>query len=340
LPRGVALFNPLPARSLAENGRIGELSVARILVTGAGGFIGRGLCHGLAARGHRVTAGLRGALFPAAPPIAGAESRVLGEIAPGRDWSGVLGDVDIVIHLAQRAHRRAARRALADEPEAAAALARGAASAGVGRLLYMSSIKAMGEATPPGRAFRADDPPCPEDAYGRAKLASERALAEIAAQTGLELVILRPPLVYGPGVGGNFRALVRLAGSGLPLPFAPLDNRRSLIFLDNLVDLVAVAALHPAAAGRVLLAADGVDLSTPELIRILARGQGGVVRLFTLPDAVFAALRRLPTLGPAVDRLSLSLQVDDGATRAALGWSPPFAAEAGLLATARAVAPR
>jgi nucleoside-diphosphate-sugar epimerase len=319
--------------------------VARILVTGAGGFIGRALCPGLAARGHRVVAGLRGGRALGAPPgdhpvAEGVEPRLLGEVAPGRDWSGALRDVDIVIHLAQRAHRRAADAVLAGEPQGAAALARGAAQAGVRRLVYMSSVKAMGDATPPGQLLRADDCPRPGDAYGRAKLATERALMQVAAATGLELVILRPPLVYGPGVGGNFRALVHLSGSVLPLPFAGIDNRRSLIFLDNLVDLAAAAALHPAAAGLALLAADGAGLSTPALIRILARGQGRVARLFALPDAVFAALRRLPGLGPAVSRLTLSLAVDDGTTRALLGWTPPVAAEAGLTLTARAFAAR
>jgi nucleoside-diphosphate-sugar epimerase len=312
--------------------------VARILVTGAGGFIGRALCPALAARGHRVIAGLRGSQAPGTPPIEGAEKLMSGEVGPGRDWSGALGDVDIVIHLAQLAHRGAAESILAGEPEAAAGLARGAAEAGARRFLYISSIKAMGDATEPGKRFRADDPPRPDDAYGRGKLATERALAQIAGETGLELVVLRPPLVYGPGVGGNFRALTRLAGSGLPLPFAAVANRRSLIARDNLVDLAAAAALHPAAAGRVLLAADGDDLSTPALIRILARGQGRRARLFALPDRVFAALRRLPGLAPPVSRLTLSLAVDDEATRALLGWTPPVAAETGLIEAARAVA--
>lgn len=312
--------------------------MARILVTGAGGFIGRALCPGLAARGHRVIAGLRRIPAAGAPPIEAAEPLVLGDIAPGRDWSGVFGRIDIVIHLAQRAHRRAADGVLGREPEAAAALARAAARAGAHRFLYMSSIKAMGDATEPGMRLDADAAPRPEDAYGQAKLATERSLAEVAGETGLELVILRPPLVYGPGVGGNFRALAHLAGSGLPLPFASLDNRRSLIARDNLVDLAAVAALHPAAAGRVLLGADGTDLSTPALIRILAQGQDRVARLFPLPDAVFAALRWLPWVGPPVSRLTLSLAVDDRATRVLLGWTPPSTPEVALMAAARAIA--
>lgn len=314
--------------------------MARILVTGAGGLIGRALCPGLAARGHQVVAGLRRAPAPATPAIAGAEPRVLGDIMPGRGWSDELRGVEIVIHLAQRAHRRAASEILAGEPQAAAGLAHAAARAGARRLVYFSSIKAMGEATPPGRPFRADDPPRPEDAYGRAKLATEQALAMAAADTSLDLVILRPPLVYGPGVGGNFRALARLAGSFAPLPFAAVDNRRSFLFLDNLVDLVAAIVTHPAACGRVLLASDGADLSTAALIRLLAAGQGRRARLFAAPDALFAVLRTLPGIGPAVGRLTLSLQVDPGATNAALGWQPPVAAEAGLRATARALAAR
>jgi UDP-glucose 4-epimerase len=189
----------------------------------------------------------------------------------------------------------------------------------------------------PGRPFRTDDPPEPKDAYGRVKLATERALAGVAAETGPDLAIIRPPLVYGPGVRGNFAALLRLAGSGLPLPFAAVDNRRSLIFVDNLVDLAAAAAVHPAAAGRVLLAADGDDLSIPELIRILARGQGREARLFAVPDAVFALLCALPAVGPPVGRLTRSLQVDAGATGALLGWAAPVSAEAGLVATARSL---
>jgi nucleoside-diphosphate-sugar epimerase len=312
--------------------------LARILVTGAGGFIGRALCPALAARGHRVVAGLR---RPAQPEFVGAESRLLGDIAPGRDWGDTLRDLDIVIHLAQRAHALPSDNILSTEPPAAAALARAAARAGVRRFLYVSSIKAMGETTAPGRPFRAEDAPHPADPYGRAKLATERALAAATAETGIELVILRPPLVYGPGVGGNFRALLRLARNGLPLPLAGIDNRRSLIARSNLLDLIAAACAYPAgfpAGGTVLLARDGADLSTPDLIRILAAAQGRPVRLFPLAKPLFSGLRRLPLTGPALCRLTLSLQVDDGATRAALDWRPPVAAEAALAETARAFA--
>jgi nucleoside-diphosphate-sugar epimerase len=239
-----------------------------------------------------------------------------------------------VVHLANRAHHPDGALASDTEPRAAAGLASAAANAGVRRMVHMSSVRAMGDATLPGIPFRCSDPPVPRDAYGRGKLAIERALQIAARQTGLELVILRPPLVYGPGVKANFRALLRLASSGLPLPLAGIHNRRSLIFLDNLVDVAAHACTDDRAAGRVLLARDTLDLSTPELIRALAEGLGRTARLFATPEAAFAPLRGLPGLGPLVKRLTLSLQVDDQATRALLDWLPPISSEIGLAATA------
>ena len=331
------LFNPLPSHSLVEMAGLG-LAVARVLVTGAAGFIGRALCAGLTARGHSVIAGLRRVPPAGAPPIAAAALRVLGDITPRRGWGNELRDVDIVVHLAQRAHRRAAAAVLAGEPAAAASLAAGAGRVGVRRFVYMSSVKALGDATLPGRPFRADDPPQPADAYGRTKLATEQALFRAAFETGVEIVVLRPPLVYGPGVAGNFRALAWLAASGMPLPFAAFDNHRSLIFIDNLVDLTATALLHPAAPGRMWLAADAEDLPVAALIRLLAQAQGRAARLFRAPSALFAGLRLVPALGPAFARLTLPLQVDHSATRAELGWMPPVAVEAAIVATARALA--
>jgi nucleoside-diphosphate-sugar epimerase len=306
--------------------------LARILVTGAAGFIGRALCCDLVERGHVVLGRTR---VPA-EPIPSVALRAIGEIVPSTDWSGHLDQAEIVIHLANRAHRSPWDVGGGVEPEAAAALARAAAKGGVRRLVHMSSVRAMGDVTRPGLPFRCTDPPLPRDAYGRGKLAIERALQEVAEQTGLELVILRPPLVYGPGVKANFRALIGLIESGLPLPFSAVDNRRSLIFLDNLVDVAARACLHPSAAGRVLLARDGVDLSTPELIRAISAGIGREARLFAVPQNAFAPFRHLPVLGPLVARLTQSLQIDDGKTRVALDWSPPVPAETGLAATARA----
>jgi nucleoside-diphosphate-sugar epimerase len=259
----------------------------------------------------------------------GAEVRAIGDLGPQTDWSPHLTAAEIVIHLADRGAPEAAR-------QAAAALARAAAASGVQRLVYMSSVRAMGAVTAPGAPFRSNDPPLPRDAYGRAKLANERFLLAAAQDTGLELVILRPPLVYGPSVKANFRALIRLAASGLPLPFAGIDNRRSLIFIDNLVDVGARAAIDPSAAGRVLLLRDTVDLSTRELVCRLAAGLGCRVRLFSVPEAAFATLRPVPALGPLVARLTLSLQVDDSATRALLDWAPPVPTETGLANTARA----
>jgi nucleoside-diphosphate-sugar epimerase len=307
--------------------------LARILVTGAAGFIGRALCVGLVERGHTV----HGRSRRPAEPIPGIELRPIGDIGPTTDWSGHLDRIDIVVHLANRAHRSRPEAADHSEAQAACVLAHSAAKAGVRRLIYMSSVRAMGEATLPGAPLRATDPPRPRVPYGRGKLAIERALLAAARESGrIEIVILRPPLVYGPGVKANFRALMRLVASGLPLPLAGIDNRRSLIFIDNLVDLVGRACLYPGAAGRVLLARDAADLSTPELIRLLATGLGRPARLFSAPRSALAVLHRLPKLGPLLSRLTLSLAVDDAETRAALDWRPPVSPEIGLAATAAA----
>lgn len=306
--------------------------MARILVTGAAGFIGRALCGGLVARGHAVL----GLSRHPAEPIPDIKFRPIGDIGPTTDWSGHLKRIDIVVHLANRAHRSGLQPADHSEAQAARVLAHSAAQAGVRRLIHMSSVRAMGDATPPGLPFRAADPPRPRNPYGRGKLAIERALLAAARESGIEIVILRPPLVYGPGVKANFRALMRLVASGLPLPLAGIDNRRSLMFTDNLVDLVGRACLHPGAAGRVLLARDAADLSTPEMIRLLAAGLGRPARLFSVPRPALAMLRGLPKLGPLLSRLTLSLQLDDAETRAALDWRPPVSPEIGLVVTAAA----
>ena len=303
-------------------------------MTGAAGFIGRALSRALVETGHAV----RGLTRAAAEPSAGVALSPIGDIGPQTEWASRLAGADIVVHLATSAHRPMSANAAVREAGAAAALVRAAAAAGASRLVLVSSIRAMGEATRPGRPFRADDPTRPTDSYGRAKLAIEEAVLAAARETRLDLVIVRPPLVYGPGVRGNLRALIRLVASGLPLPLAGLDNRRSLISLDNLVDLLISASTHPAAAGRVLLARDGSDLSTPQLIGALARGLGRRARLYRVPASLFAALRTAPALGPALSRLTLSLQLDDVETRRLLGWSPRVAPEAGLAAAAASFA--
>ena len=301
----------------------------KILVTGANGFVGAALCRHLAARGDEVVKAVR----------SGGDGVVVGDIGPDTDWRPALEGVEVVIHLANRAHvmdetaadplavfRRVNR-------DGSLRLAEQAAACGVRRLVFVSSIKVNGEATK-GRPFTAANPPAPEDAYGVSKLEAEQGLFALSARTGLEVVVVRPPLIHGPGVKGNLRTLMKAVGNGLPLPLGLVDNRRSLIGLGNLVDLLGLCARSPQAAGRVWLARDGEDLSTPELIRRMGRALGRPARLLPVPPILLRLAGAITGRGAAVSRLLGSLEVDDGATRADLGWVPPNSVDDGLAAMA------
>jgi len=204
-------------------------------------------------------------------------------------------------------------------------LAEKAAAAGARRFVYLSSIKALGEETH-GLALNGTEVPAPKDAYGRAKLEAERALAEVARRTGLEVVILRPPLVYGPGVKANFLALMRAVDRGWPLPLASVRNRRSLVYLGNLVNAIGRCLEAPEAAGKTYFVSDGEPVSTPELVRALARALGRPARLLAFPPSVLGWI-------PSAPRLTRSLEVDDSAIRRELGWVPPFTFEEGIRLT-------
>ncbi len=308
----------------------------RVLVTGASGFVGRALLGRLGAFGHVPIAATRGVR------IAGVEHRIVGDLGPRTDWSAALEGVDAVVHLAARAHLM--RDPAADPPAAYSVtnvagtrqLAETAARSGVRRLVFLSTAKVNGEATPSDRPFRDTDPPAPRDAYAVSKWQAEQALAEIAANTGLEVVILRPPLVYGPGVGANFRSLLRACDSPLPLPFGALENRRSLIYVDNLADAICRALAHPAAAGGRFLLGDAEALSTPALVRHLRESLGRPTRLLAVPPALLRLAGRLPGVGAAMDRLTQSLVIDSDGIRRAIGWRPAVAVARGLALTARA----
>jgi nucleoside-diphosphate-sugar epimerase len=308
----------------------------RVLVTGAGGFVGRALLDHLAAAGHIAVAATRGA------PLPNVETRIVGGLGPRTDWSAALEGIEAVVHLAARVHRmrETAADPLAAYRETNAAgtrcLAEAAAGAGARRLVFLSTIKVHGETTPPERPFRDDDPALPQDPYALSKWEAEQGLAAVAAATGLEAVVLRPPLVYGPGVRANFGALLRLCDSALPLPLGAVDNRRSLIFLGNLTDAICRALEHPAAAGESFLVADREALSTSALVRRLRAALGRPARLPPVPPGWLRLAGRIAGRDAVVARLLGSLVADTSGIEHTLGWQPPVAADQGLVATARA----
>jgi len=303
--------------------KLTPMQASRVLVTGASGFLGQALSRRLRAEGWLVSALSRHAPTGEGEPWAKVH-RYDGDDAL---WAGQ----DCVVHLAARVHvmNEAVQDPLAEFRAAnvnlTVNLARQAARAGVRRFIFISSVKVNGEETAPGCPFTAADTPQPQDPYGVSKMEAERALAAIAVQTGLEVVVIRPPLVYGPGVKGNFASMARWVRNGYPLPLGAVHNQRSLVALDNLVDFIALCAdrtRSPLAANQVFLISDGEDVSTPELLRKVAQAYGLPSRLWPVPIAWLRLAARMLGQSAAADRLLGSLVVDSSKARERLGWRP------------------
>jgi nucleoside-diphosphate-sugar epimerase len=300
----------------------------KVLVTGANGFVGSATVTALTSRGHVAVATTR-------HPFTNAIT--IGTIDRHTDWTSALTGCDSVVHAAARVHqlhdsspdRLSAFRAV--NVEGTLQLARQALQVGVRRLIFLSSVKVNGEGTQPGSPFHWNDTTAPLDPYGISKHEAEDGLREIAAATGMQVVIVRPPLVYGPGVKANFAAMMRAVQRGLPLPFAAVThNRRSFVALDNLVDLLITCIDHPAAANQTFLVSDGEDLSTADLLRRLGKAMGRPARLFPVPPALLQAGADLLGKGDVAQRLLGNLQVDISHTRETLGWTPPITVDEGL----------
>jgi nucleoside-diphosphate-sugar epimerase len=310
-----------------------------VLVTGASGFVGRTVV--------KTLAGLPGVVVRAAARrdcdwSDGVVPVRAPDLAATADWSACVRGADVVVHLAARVHQL---RDTASDPltefrrvntEGTLALARHAAEAGARRFIFLSSIKVNGEQTLPGKPFRADDAPCASDPYAISKLEAEDGLRDLASRTALKFVIIRPPLVYGPGVGANFLAMIRAVDRGLPLPLGSIHNRRSLIAVGNLADLIARCVHHQAAANRLFLASDDHDLSTTQMLREIGRALGKPARLVPVPASWLRAAASMAGRREVARRLCDSLQVDISETRNTIAWQPPLSVAQAFDATAAA----
>jgi len=313
----------------------------KVLVTGANGFVGQAVLLRLNGMSGVTAIGSvrRAAMFA----DAGAPIATVGELSAQTDWSGALAGVQAVVHTAARVHvmQEAAVDPLAEfrrvNVQGTLNLARQAAAAGVRRFVFVSSIKVNGEATQPGSRFTADDVPAPLDAYGVSKMEAEQGLLALSAQTGMEVVIIRPPLVYGPGVKANFAAMMRWLRRGVPLPLGAIHNRRSLVALDNLVDLIVLCLTHPTAANRTFLVSDGEDVSTTQLLRRMGQTLGRPPRLIPVPASILKLAAAMVGKSDVAHRLCGSLQVDISKTRQLLGWTPPLSLDEGLKRAAERV---
>jgi len=307
----------------------------RILVTGASGFVGRRLCTSLAASGWHVRAALRNP--SGAPPVKDIEVHAIPDIGPDIDWSDAVAGVEAVVHLAARVHvmhetaMEGLQRHRRVNTEGTATLARAAARAGVERFIYLSSVKVNGERTI-GRPFSEADPAAPVDAYGISKLEAELRLTQITRETGINTVIFRPPLIYGPGVKGNFLRLIKLVGYGLPLPLASIKNARSLLCVDNMVSAIEAVLVRPQPVNGIFMVSDGHDLSTPELVRCIGAAMGKKPRLLPCPPSWLLAAAGLVGKGAEARRMIESLRINCSKLRQELQWNPPFTVETGITA--------
>ena len=311
----------------------------QIMVTGGSGFVGRTLLERLHQDGY-------GLIAPSRTPLAQAPAGVVNPLVAGLavdvDWSASLEGAAVVIHSAARVHvmNDTAADPLVEFRKAnvdgTLSLARQAAAAGVQRFIFLSSIKVNGEGTELGHPYRADDTPAPQDPYGVSKMEAEQGLRALASETGMEVVIIRPVLVYGPGVKANFRSMMSWLRKGIPLPLGATGNKRSLVAVDNLVDLIATCIDHPAAANQTFLVSDGEDLSTTQLLQRMGSALGRPARLLPVPASLLEAGAAMLGRRAIAQRLCGSLQVDICKTRERLAWAPPVSVDDALRKTARA----
>lgn len=304
-----------------------------VLLTGANGFVGSMLCKRLFVDGHSVL----GTVRRLDSNRDGSQAVAIVSLAPDTNWTESLKNVDVVVHLAARVHMMDDKCAesLTEFRRVnvlgTTTLARQAAAAGVKRFVFLSSIKVNGEFTEPGKPFTAADAPAPVNPYGISKHEAEQSLQQISAETGMEVVVVRSPLVYGPGVKANFRTMMQWLAKGVPLPLAAVTkNRRSLVALDNLVDLIAICVDHPSAANQTFLVSDGEDLSTTALLKRTAKAMGRPARLFAVPPLLLRLAASTFDKHGAYQRLCGSLQLDITKTKQLLGWIPPISVDEGL----------
>lgn len=307
----------------------------KVLVTGPDGFVGYRLCERLMSDG----LALRGAQLEMRPLPDGCESVVVGDLAAATNWDEALCGVDRVLHLAARVHvmhddslnpLQEFRRV---NVEGTRAVVAAALRAGVKRFILISTVKVLGELSP-DKPFHADDPYAPEDPYGVSKMEAEQLLMDTAQSSGMEMTIIRPTLVYGPGVRANFLRLLNTVHRGVPLPLGLVNNLRSLVGVDNLIDLMAVCLSHPNAANERFMVSDGHDLSTPELVRMMASAMGRRSRLVPCPTALMRMAGGMLGRGDSVARLLESLTVDIAKNKELLQWSPPYSVEDQMQKTA------